>query len=78
MRDQGVAPGLRASAAEPHRPIMRNSSVASLSLALARSTNMDRRLTMGATESRLQIRSTSSALRLRAMKLACTRPLALQ
>ena len=57
-------------------PYSANSSLASLSLALARITNIDKRLSVAASRSRLQISKISLGLRLKPIKLACIRPLA--
>jgi hypothetical protein len=57
-------------------PYSANSALASLSFALARSTNMDRRLSVAGSRSRLHTSRISSGPRLKPMKLACMRPLA--
>ena len=59
----------------PHRPCSANSSLASLSLALARNTNICRRLRVAGSSSRSSTSSTSSWLRLQPTKLASSRPL---
>ena len=76
---QGVRSSLAIdSIAAPVMPQSRKSALASLRLALARITNIDRRLSVAARMSRLQTSRTSSWLRLNSTKLACIRPLALQ
>ena len=62
----------------PAAPYTRYSLVASVNLALARSTNIDKRLSVAANTSNGQHSSTSSGEVLNPTKLACMRPLALQ
>ena len=64
--------------ASPVKPSSVNSSLASLSLALARITNIDKRFRVAGRISRLQTIKISSGLRLNTTKLACMRPFGLQ
>ena len=72
-----VAPSQRGAARRRGRAA-RTSALASLSLHFARSTNIDRRFSVGASRSALQASRISSAPRCQTTKLACSRPLAEQ
>src|SRR5450830_531337 len=66
------------SIASPAKPNSAKSLLASVNLTLARITNMDRRLSVGAKMSRLHTSRISEGLSLKPIKLACIRPLAEQ
>jgi hypothetical protein len=74
----GAASPSQAVAASPARPHKGSVALASDSLHLARSTNIDSRLSVGANRSALQASSTSSVAARHITKLASSRPLAEQ